>query len=153
MHSNSCKHSKVAQEQKVSKFCIYSIIRVPVNNNSSTSSCLRSSSCRTDLSIHFQPSRPTTIWMLFWVTLTLSSSTFCYETDHRKCEITLAIWHCSLRLFKLGRPLYKGFESRSLAWRMLHSPDRCHLHHRGGCLISNDQLWFMWESPIKWRPL
>ena len=34
--------------------------------NSSTSFCfLRSSSCRTDLSIHFQPSRPTTIWMFF----------------------------------------------------------------------------------------
>ena len=32
-----------------------------VDNNSSTSFCLRSSSCRTDLSIHFQPSRPTTI--------------------------------------------------------------------------------------------
>ena len=30
-------------------------------NNSSTSFCLRSSSCRTDLSAHFQPSRPTTI--------------------------------------------------------------------------------------------
>ena len=35
------------------------------NNNSSTSFCLRSRSCRTDLSIHFQPSRPTTIWMFF----------------------------------------------------------------------------------------
>ena len=36
-----------------------------------TSFYLRSSSCRTDLSIHFQPSRPTTIWMFFFVTLTL----------------------------------------------------------------------------------
>ena len=33
---------------------------------------LRGSNCRTDLSIHFQPSRNTTIWMFFLVTLTLS---------------------------------------------------------------------------------
>ena len=43
-------------------------------------------------------------------------STFYYETDHRKCEMTLGGWHCGLRLFKLGRPLHKGFEPRSLAW-------------------------------------
>ena len=35
------------------------------NTNSSTSFCLRSSRCRTDLSIYFQPSRPATIWMFF----------------------------------------------------------------------------------------
>ena len=75
-------------------------------NNSSTSFCLRTSSCRTVLSIHFQQSRPTTIWMVFLVTLTLSSSTFYYEADHRKCEITLRGWLCGLRLFKLGRPLH-----------------------------------------------
>ena len=84
-------------------------------DNSSTSFCL-SSSWRTDLSIHFQPSRTTTIWMFFWITLTLSSSRFYYETDHRKCEITLGAWHCGLTLFKLVRPLLTGFEPRSLAW-------------------------------------
>ena len=35
-------------------------------NNSSTSFCLRRSSCTTDLSIHFQPRSPTTIWMHFF---------------------------------------------------------------------------------------
>ena len=69
-----------------------------------------------DLSIHFQPSRPTTIWMFFWVNLTLSSSTFYYEKDRRKCEIILGGWHCGLRLFKLGCSLHMGFEHRCLAW-------------------------------------
>ena len=87
-----------------------------LHNNSSTSFCLRSSSCGTDLSIHFQPSRPATIWMFFLVTQTLSSSTFVYETDHRTCEITLGDWHSGLRLFKLRPPLHIGFEPRSLAW-------------------------------------
>ena len=51
-------------------------------NNSSTSFCIRSSSCRTNVSIHFQPSRPTTIRMfLFLVTLTLSLSTFNHRVD------------------------------------------------------------------------
>ena len=85
-----------------------------VINNGSTSFCLRSSSCRTDLSIHYQPSQPITIFM-FLFTLTLSSSTFYYEADHRKCEITLGGSHCGLRLFKLGRPLHTGLEPRSLA--------------------------------------
>ena len=35
-------------------------------NNSSTSVCLRNSSCRTDLSIHFQPCRPSTTSMVFF---------------------------------------------------------------------------------------
>ena len=51
----------------------------------------------------------------FSVILTLFFSTFYYETDHRKCEITLGGWHCGLRLFKLGRPLHTGFEPRSLS--------------------------------------
>ena len=94
--------------------------------------CLRSSSWRTDLSIDFQPSRPTTIWMsFFWVTLKLSSSAFYYETDHRKCEMMLCGWHCGLRLFKLGRPLHTEFEPRSLVWLVLYRPERYHLHHRG----------------------
>ena len=105
-----------------------------LNNNSVTSFCLRSSISRTDLSIHFKSSRPTTIWMFFWVTLTLSSSTLYYERDHRKCEITLGGWHRDLRFFNLGRPLHKGFEPRSLAWRMLHRPELNHLHHRGGII-------------------
>ena len=46
--------------------------------------------------------------MFFWVTLTLSSSSFYYETDHRKCEITLGGW-CCLWLIKLGRPFHTGF--------------------------------------------
>ena len=50
-------------------------------------------------------------YFFFWATLPLSSSTFYYETDDRKCEITLGGWHCGLRLFKLGRPLYKEFSS------------------------------------------
>ena len=53
-----------------------------LNNNSSTSFCLGSMRCRTDLSIHFQPSRPTTIWMFFSVTPTLSSSTFYYQVKY-----------------------------------------------------------------------
>ena len=68
--------------------------------------------------IHFQPSQPTTIWMfLFFFSYPYSVfSTFYYETDHRKCEMTLGGWHCGLRLFKLGRPIHTGFEPRSLAW-------------------------------------
>ena len=99
-------------------FSIFRILRNItwlINNNSSTSFCA-SSSWRTDLPIHFQLSRPTTIWMFFSVTLTLSSSTFYYETHHRKCEITLGGWHCSLRLFNLGRSLHTGFQPWSLAW-------------------------------------
>ena len=84
-------------------------------NNSSTF-YLRSSSCKTDLSIHFQPSQPTAIWMFFWVTLVLSSSTFHSETDHSKREITLGGWQCGLRFFKLGHPLHTGFKPTSLAW-------------------------------------
>ena len=113
-------------------------------NNSSTSFCLRRSSCRTDLSIHFQPSRPTTIWMFFfWVTLRLSSVTIYYETGHRKCKITLDGWHGGLRLFKLGRLHHKGFEPWSLSWIACstgHSATTyvSHhggvLHHRGGGL-------------------
>ena len=57
------------------------------NNNSSTSFCLRNSSCRTDLSIYFQPSRPH-LNMFFSYPYTVFS-TFYYETDHRKCEMTL----------------------------------------------------------------
>ena len=99
--------------------------------NSSTSVCLRSSSSsRTYVSIHFQPSQPTTIRMSFIVTLTLSSSTFYFETDQRKCEMTLGGWHCGLRLFKLGRPLHKGRVSSMTC--MLHRQERYHLHHRGG---------------------
>ena len=46
----------------------------------------------------------------------LSSSTFYYETDHRKCEIMFGGWHCGLRLFILRRPHTMGFEPRSPAW-------------------------------------
>ena len=77
--------------------------------------CVRSSSCRTDLSIHFQPTRPTTIWMFFLVTLRLSLSLFNYETEHRKCKIPLCGWHYGLRCVTLGRPLQTGLEPRSLA--------------------------------------
>ena len=38
----------------------------------------------------------------FLVTFTLSSSTFYYETDHIKYEITFGGRHCGLRRFKLG---------------------------------------------------
>ena len=93
----------------------YTLARWKLKINSSTF-CLGSSSCRTDLSIHFTPSRPITILMIFLVALTLSSSIFYYETDHRKCEITLGGWHYGLRLFKLGRLLRTGFEPWSLAW-------------------------------------
>ena len=87
-------------------------IRVQWNgNNSSTSFCLRSSNCRTDLSIHFQPSQPTTIWMFFLVSLTLS---LVYSTMRQTTESVN--WHCGLRLFKLGHPLHTGFEPRSPAW-------------------------------------
>ena len=82
---------------------------------------LRSSSCRTDISIHFQPSRPTTIWMIFFSYPYVVFCTFYYATDHRKCEMTLGGWHCCLRLFKLGRLLHTGFEPRSLEW-----PERYH---------------------------
>ena len=109
------------------------------SNNSSTSFWLRSSSRRTELSIHFRPSLPTTIWMFVWVTLTLSSSTFYYETDNRKCEITLGGWHCGLKLSKLEPPLHTGFEPRSLAWlacstgqsTSTYTTVACHVHHRG----------------------
>ena len=74
-----------------------------------------SSSCKTDLSIHFLPSQNTTIWF-FLVTLMLSSSTFYCEAYHRKCEIMHGGWHCYLRLFKLGCLLHTGFKPRSLAW-------------------------------------
>ena len=94
------------------------------NNNSSTSLCLRSSSCRTDLSIHFQTNRSTTTECFCLVTLTLSPSTFNYETDHITCEITLGGWHCGLRLFKLGSPVHAGLEPRSLAW-LACSTDQC----------------------------
>ena len=43
-------------------------------------------------------------------------TTFYYEADHRKCEITIGGWNCCLRLFKPGRPLHTGFAPRSLAW-------------------------------------
>ena len=57
--------------------CRNQIIFAITTDDSSTSFGLRSSSCRTDLSILFQPSQPTTMWMFsFWVTITLSSSTF-----------------------------------------------------------------------------
>ena len=87
-------------------------------HNSSTSFCLRSISCRMqDRPFDPFPAKPAYNYLnVFLVTLTLSSSTFYYETDHRKCEITLGGWPCGLRLFKLGRPLHKGFEPRSLAW-------------------------------------
>ena len=118
-------------------------------NNSSTSFCLRSSSCRTNLSIYFQPSWPTTIWMFFFSYPCAVFSSFYYETDHRKCEMMLGGWHCCLRLLKLGRPFHTGFEPRSLAWlacstgqsattytivEVLTPPWRC-LHHRGGSLL------------------
>ena len=65
-------------------------------NNSSTSFCLRCSSCRTDLSIHFQPSWPTTIWMFFLVTLTLSlvHSTMRQTTEIVKWRslVDTAVW-------------------------------------------------------------
>ena len=54
--------------------------------------------------------------MFFLVTLTLSSSAIYYVTDQIKWKITLGSWLCGLRLFKLERPLYTGFEPRSLAW-------------------------------------
>ena len=112
------------------------------NKNSSTSFCLRSS-CRTDLSIHFQPSLPTTIWMFFLVTLTPSSSTFYYETDHRKYEITLGGWHSSLRLFILGRPLHMGFEPRSLAWLA------CSTGQSANWIIPHAGLVVKWESELR----
>ena len=66
-------------------------------NSSSTSFCLRSSSCRTDLSIYFQPSRPTTIWMFFFlVTLTLSlvHSTMRQTTEsvNWRSVVDTAVW-------------------------------------------------------------
>ena len=85
------------------------------NNNSSSYFRLRSSSCRTDLSIHFQPSRHILSECFFSYPYAVFS-TFYFETDHRECEMTLGGWHCGLRLFKLGRLLHTGFEPRSLAW-------------------------------------
>ena len=89
------------------------------NSNSSTSYCLRSSSCRTDLSIHFQPSWPTTIWMFFLVTLTLSlvHSTMRQTTESVKWRsvVDTAVWDF-LVFFRQGRPLHTGFELWSLAW-------------------------------------
>ena len=61
------------------------------------------------------PANPAYNYLNFLVTLTLSSSTFYYEADNRKCEITLGGTHCGLRLFKLGHPICTGFEPRSLA--------------------------------------
>ena len=92
------------------------ILALVMINNSPTSFCLRSSSCRTDFSIHFQPSRPTTIWMFFFSYPYDVYSTFYYETDHSKCKLTLDGSHCGQRLFRLGRPLHTGFEPRSPAW-------------------------------------
>ena len=59
------------------------------NNNNYNNIIVLLRSCGTDLSIHFQPSRPTIIWKFLLVTLTLSPSTLNFETDHRKCEIAL----------------------------------------------------------------
>ena len=95
----------------------------------------RSSSCRTDLMIHFQPSRPTTIWMFLFilVTLTTPSSSFYYETDDRKCERTLSGWHCGLRLLLTRTPASHGIRTQVFSMTcMLHRPERYHLHHRGG---------------------
>ena len=100
--------------------------------NSSTTFCVRSSSCRTDLSIHFQQGRPTTIEIVFLLTLTLSLSTFNYETDHRKCDIVLGGWHCGLRFFYTGTPaLHVTQTQHSSMTCMLHRPELYFLHHRG----------------------
>ena len=98
--------------------------------NNSTSFCIRSSyRCRTYLSTHFQLSRPTTIWMYFFlVTLTLSLS----AERPQKLEIALSGWHCSSRLFILWRPLPHRTRTQVISMTcVLHRPERYLLRHRG----------------------
>ena len=113
-------------DKKITYFIIlYMVVVIIINNNNSSISFCLSSSCRTDLSIHFQPSRPTTIWMIFWVSFTLSFSRFYYKTDHRKCEITLRGWHCGLRLLKLDARFTRDSSiCMSLAWLACYTGQR-----------------------------
>ena len=79
------------------------------SNYSCTSFCLKSSSCRTDLSTHFQPSRPTTIWMFFSypyaTTLTLQYILLWDRpqkvwNNARWLTLTLGGWHNDVTLLK-----------------------------------------------------
>ena len=102
-----------------------------ITNNSSTSFCWRSSCCRTDLSIHFQPSRPTTIWMFFLVTLKLSlvHSTMRQTTESVKWGslVDTEVWY----FFQTGTPASHRIRTKvSSMTCMLHRPERYHLHHR-----------------------
>ena len=99
-------------------------------NNNLTFFCIRSSSNRTDLSMHFQPSRVTTIWFFSLLLRCL----LVHSTTTQTTENVLSVVGTSLRLLKLKRPLHTGLECRFLASLR---PELYHLHHRGDWSIQS----------------
>ena len=105
--------------------------------NSSTSFCLRSSSWRTDLSMHFHPCRSTTIWMFYLVTRTLFSLFIISQKPWNNAR-----W-LTLRsdTFQTIIPASHGIRTDiSSTTCILHRPERYHLHHRGGCSSSSSRI-------------
>ena len=84
----------------------------------------------------------------FLVTLMLSSSTFYYETDQRKCEIMLSGWHCSLRFFKLGCQLHTRFKPRSLSWLACSAGQSATTYTTGLWLGTGHSVWCYYFSCI-----
>ena len=93
-------------------------------HNSSTSFCIRSSNCVTDLSVDFQPTWPTALWK--FLSLFLSEKAW----PQKVWNITrwLTLWP---EIFETGSPTSHGTQTQvSNMACMLQRPERYHLRHR-----------------------